>query len=625
MSDVDRLRDDDDNDEEEEEAVDDLAIAATWVTADLPSTIDPSSIIGSQNQDLAALREEICLETEEPITHYVIDDSSAALAAVAAHFGVDAAESDSSDSESSVDMAPNQMTDNRSGGKIAMIGGDDDDDDTDACLPPTTKHETPLVPLQSQPQPVEPAVIPDGASVRFVGTVFNVSFELTPRIQSKRTVSRRNAQELGASLGDAPLDADSSSVTCPGNVNVGTSTPAIPTGSTSSAALSHPQEQQEQQCLTCTLVVQAVASGDSGPALDEGSMLCLSDRRTLGKVLEVFGPVKQPLYLLRLLVAADDELSDVELARRCPVTKVPSAAPICAGPVTSAMSLIGADYGECSDSEDDGIPVSTSALPIFTPHPGASEDLVSSSPATSSTLLAPMKRLRSLIRVQDVAVGMKVSYAPDFASFVFPERVLAACPRGTDASNLWDEEGDDEQEEFSDDEKEAAARRGRKAAKSSTAQAWPTDVAVASAASSPSVSTGRGGAAHLQGGGGRGGARVRGSSSRGRGTSSASPAGRVDQSLIGRAQPSDGALAYAPWSSGLPQHELAVTTGAGMQHQHGPPGFAPFMMMPPPPGTVYPGGATLTPQQHMQMQMQAHLHWQYMMQSQIQAQAAYRR
>lgn len=33
--------------------------------------------------------------------------------------------------------------------------------------------------------------------------------------------------------------------------------------------------------------------------LDEGSILCLEDRTVLGRVEEVFGPVKAPLYALR--------------------------------------------------------------------------------------------------------------------------------------------------------------------------------------------------------------------------------------------------------------------------------------------------------------------------------------
>ena len=36
-----------------------------------------------------------------------------------------------------------------------------------------------------------------------------------------------------------------------------------------------------------------------GRVFDEGTVLCLGDRRALGRVEEVFGPVSAPLYALR--------------------------------------------------------------------------------------------------------------------------------------------------------------------------------------------------------------------------------------------------------------------------------------------------------------------------------------
>lgn len=37
----------------------------------------------------------------------------------------------------------------------------------------------------------------------------------------------------------------------------------------------------------------------SSRAVDEGSVLCLDERKPLGRVEEVFGPVEEPLYALR--------------------------------------------------------------------------------------------------------------------------------------------------------------------------------------------------------------------------------------------------------------------------------------------------------------------------------------
>jgi hypothetical protein len=46
-----------------------------------------------------------------------------------------------------------------------------------------------------------------------------------------------------------------------------------------------------------TVVVQALAGCRP---LDEGTVLCLSDGRVIGRIEEVFGPVLGPLYLLRI-------------------------------------------------------------------------------------------------------------------------------------------------------------------------------------------------------------------------------------------------------------------------------------------------------------------------------------
>ncbi|GAA98546.1 uncharacterized protein L969DRAFT_50188 [Mixia osmundae IAM 14324] len=55
-----------------------------------------------------------------------------------------------------------------------------------------------------------------------------------------------------------------------------------------------------------------------------------------------------------------------------------------------------------------------------------------------------------------LAVGTNVSYSPerDYASMVFT-RDLQSLPKGSDASNIWDEEAGDGEVEFSDDEAEA--------------------------------------------------------------------------------------------------------------------------------------------------------------------------
>ncbi|KAI1877331.1 hypothetical protein JX265_003339 [Neoarthrinium moseri] len=60
----------------------------------------------------------------------------------------------------------------------------------------------------------------------------------------------------------------------------------------------------------------------------------------------------------------------------------------------------------------------------------------------------------------NLTLGSKVYYSPEHASFVFTEPLKSM--KGTDASNLNDEEPGDDEMEFSDDEKEAAYKREQK-------------------------------------------------------------------------------------------------------------------------------------------------------------------
>jgi hypothetical protein len=45
----------------------------------------------------------------------------------------------------------------------------------------------------------------------------------------------------------------------------------------------------------CTVIQAAVGV----PALDEDTVLCFEDKRTLGVVAEIFGPIYEPLYVVR--------------------------------------------------------------------------------------------------------------------------------------------------------------------------------------------------------------------------------------------------------------------------------------------------------------------------------------
>lgn len=65
------------------------------------------------------------------------------------------------------------------------------------------------------------------------------------------------------------------------------------------------------------------------------------------------------------------------------------------------------------------------------------------------------------VKALKLEVGSKIFYTPEHAAYVFTEPLKAI--KGTDASNLNDEEPADDEMEFSDDEKEAAHKRELKA------------------------------------------------------------------------------------------------------------------------------------------------------------------
>ncbi|OAA60819.1 H/ACA ribonucleoprotein complex, subunit Gar1/Naf1 [Cordyceps fumosorosea ARSEF 2679] len=79
-----------------------------------------------------------------------------------------------------------------------------------------------------------------------------------------------------------------------------------------------------------------------------------------------------------------------------------------------------------------------------------------------------------------VAVGTKLFYTPAHATFVFTAPLRAV--KGSDASNLYDEEAADDEVEFSDDEKEAEHKRALKQKKKDKWKANNPEKAAAAAA-----------------------------------------------------------------------------------------------------------------------------------------------
>lgn len=87
---------------------------------------------------------------------------------------------------------------------------------------------------------------------------------------------------------------------------------------------------------------------------------------------------------------------------------------------------------------------------------------------TFGSVLAPLYALRypsaQDVNRQQIVLGKAVWYVPSQSSYVLT-RALRAMGKGSDASNIWDEEVAAEEQEFSDDEQEAAFKRSLKANK----------------------------------------------------------------------------------------------------------------------------------------------------------------
>ncbi|KAJ3203800.1 hypothetical protein HDU82_006300, partial [Entophlyctis luteolus] len=86
---------------------------------------------------------------------------------------------------------------------------------------------------------------------------------------------------------------------------------------------------------------------------------------------------------------------------------------------------------------------------------------------TFGPVIQPMYSIRYSSDVIDVSVGTGdiVFFVEEMAKYVFAAQLRAL--KGSDASNLYDEEVGEEELEFSDDEQEAEYRRSKKMRKSS--------------------------------------------------------------------------------------------------------------------------------------------------------------
>lgn len=88
---------------------------------------------------------------------------------------------------------------------------------------------------------------------------------------------------------------------------------------------------------------------------------------------------------------------------------------------------------------------------------------------TFGSVQAPLYALRyassAHVNLDQIQLGKPVFYVPNGSSYILT-RALRAMGKGSDASNIWDEEVGDAEQEFSDDEAEAAFKKSQKAKRS---------------------------------------------------------------------------------------------------------------------------------------------------------------
>ncbi|MCO5556099.1 hypothetical protein L7F22_009643 [Adiantum nelumboides] len=88
---------------------------------------------------------------------------------------------------------------------------------------------------------------------------------------------------------------------------------------------------------------------------------------------------------------------------------------------------------------------------------------------TFGSVQAPLYALRyaspAHVNLDQIQLGKPVFYVPTGSSYILT-RALRAMGKGSDASNIWDEEIGDNEQEFSDDEAEAAFKKNQKAKRS---------------------------------------------------------------------------------------------------------------------------------------------------------------
>ena len=216
------------------------------------------------------------------------------------------------------------------------------------------------------------------------------------------------------------------------------------------------KQREETAAPSPTTVAVIIQSHRDGHPLDENSVLCLGDRRVLGRIEEVFGPVAAPLYLVRVQVlpeAISRSENDAVLQREYQKAGLGAVAQAAhAGelppPMTrsgcdrgtepSALQILAADYAD--DDASDAEPTKEHSALVKGRDAGDQSLCATAALSAEAAADAVQLSLTTLIRVDDLATGVPVMAVTGLSHFIFPDAVRRACGAGSDASNLWDEE-----------------------------------------------------------------------------------------------------------------------------------------------------------------------------------------
>eukprot|EP00980_Cylindrotheca_fusiformis_P008523 scaffold1807_cov140-Cylindrotheca_fusiformis.AAC.15 len=200
-----------------------------------------------------------------------------------------------------------------------------------------------------------------------------------------------------------------------------------------------------------TVVVESnpPVRGNSISPLDEGSLLVFQDLSSnslvpLGKVFEVFGPVSQPLYTIRLPTPQPPPQE--------PKSDSTNSSPKAEEEVKTADESHVSDQTEATTSKP--------SSPSNVEHEDSKDDSPASTAVPITDHWAPNGKY-SLLLSQSSSIN--VFFVKEEAKLLDTGSILRKSGKGCDASNIYDEEvGNGDVMYYSDDEKEREAKSRRK-------------------------------------------------------------------------------------------------------------------------------------------------------------------